>query len=59
MTSGGTFPQRLTKIDDLTRPDHWNLTEEDDCYFLGEYARSQLAQVLGSIDDLLASETRP
>lgn len=37
MTSGGTFPQRLTKIDDLTRPDHWYLTEEDDCYFLGEY----------------------
>jgi hypothetical protein len=37
MTSGGTFPQRLTKIDDLTRPDHWYLTAEDDCYFLGEY----------------------
>jgi hypothetical protein len=37
MTSGGTFPQRLTKIDDLTRPDHWYLTAEDDCYFIGEY----------------------
>jgi hypothetical protein len=37
MTSGDTFPQRLTKIDDLTRPDHFYLTPEDDCYFLGEY----------------------
>src|SRR6202521_4317351 len=37
MTSGNTFPQRLTKIDDLTRPDHFYLTPEDDCYFLGEY----------------------
>jgi hypothetical protein len=37
MTSGSTFPQRLTKIDDLTRPDHYHLASEDDCYFLGEY----------------------
>jgi hypothetical protein len=37
MTSAGTFPQRLTKIDDLTRPDHSYLTAADDCYFLGEY----------------------
>ena len=37
MTSGSTFPQRLTKIDDLTRPDHWYLTAADQCYFLGEY----------------------
>ena len=37
MTSAGTFPQRLTKIDDLTRPDHFYLTPGDDCYFLGEY----------------------
>lgn len=37
MTSGNTFPQRLTKIDDLTRPDHSYLTEGDECYFLGEY----------------------
>ena len=36
-TSGSTFPQRLTKIDDLTRPDHSHLTPEDTCYFLGEY----------------------
>jgi len=37
MTSGGTFPQRLTKIDDLARPDHFYLTPTDECYFLGEY----------------------
>lgn len=29
--------QRLTKIDDLTRPDHSFLTEEDSCFYLGEY----------------------
>ena len=37
MTSASTFPKRLTKIDDLTRPDHSYLTPEDACYFLGEY----------------------
>lgn len=35
--SNGTFPQRFTKVDDLTRPDHWYLTSEDVCYFIGEY----------------------
>jgi len=37
MTSGSTFPQRLTKIDDLTRADHFYLAVEDECYFLGDY----------------------
>lgn len=37
MTSSNTFPRRLTEIDDLARPDHWYLTPEDNCYFLGEY----------------------
>lgn len=37
MTSGSTLPPRLTKIDDLARPDHYYLTAEDDCYFLSEY----------------------
>jgi hypothetical protein len=37
MTSATTFPIRLTKIDDLTRPDHFYLTAADSCYFLGEY----------------------
>ena len=37
MSSGSTFPQRLTEIDDLTRPDHSYLELSDRCYFLGEY----------------------
>jgi hypothetical protein len=37
MTSASIFPLRLTKIDDLARPDHFYLTVADDCYFLGEY----------------------
>ena len=28
---------RFTKIDDLTRGDHWHLTPDDRCFFLGEY----------------------
>jgi len=38
MTSAGTFPNRLTEIDDLSRPDHSYLSAEDNCYFLGEYS---------------------
>jgi predicted amidophosphoribosyltransferase len=41
MTSASTFPLRLTKVDDLTRPDHFYLTAADDCYFLGEYTARQ------------------
>lgn len=37
MTFDNTFPQRFTKIDDLTRSDHSYLTEADICYFIGEY----------------------
>ena len=37
MTSASTSLPRLTKIDDLTRPDHSYLSAADDCYFLGEY----------------------
>lgn len=28
---------RFTRIDDLTRRDHWHLTPEDRCFFFGEY----------------------
>src|SRR5450432_2571702 len=38
MTSANIFPRRLTKIDDLARPDHFYLTPADDCYFMGEYS---------------------
>ncbi len=37
MTSDVAFPDRLTEIDELTRPDHYWLTDDDRCYFLGEY----------------------
>ena len=31
------FADRFTQIDELTRPDHVWLTEDDSCFFLGEY----------------------
>jgi hypothetical protein len=31
------LPTRLSKIDELTRPDHTFLEPEDDCYYLGDY----------------------
>ena len=37
MTSESSFPQRLTEIDDLTRPDHRYLVASDICHFIGEY----------------------
>ena len=37
MTSASTFPQRLTKIDDLARRDHYYLTDVDACFYIGEY----------------------
>jgi hypothetical protein len=36
--SNGTFPQRLTEIDELTRPDHSYLRPEDRCVYFGEYS---------------------
>ena len=41
MTSAVAFPDRFTEIDELTRPDHSWLTDEDRCYFLGEYTARQ------------------
>ena len=41
MTSDVAFPDRFTEIDELTRPDHSWLTDEDRCYFLGEYTARQ------------------
>ena len=41
MTSAGTFAHRFTRIDDLSRPDHWHLAEGDACYFIGEYTARQ------------------
>jgi len=36
-TSVAILPARLTEIDALTRQDHSYLTEDDTCYYLGEY----------------------
>lgn len=36
--SNGTFPKRLTEIDDLTRQEHSFLTEDDRCFYFGEYS---------------------
>ena len=41
MTSAGALAHRFTRIDDLSRPDHWHLAEGDACYFLGEYTARQ------------------
>lgn len=42
MTSAAnSFPERLTKIDELTRRDHHHLRDGDNCYFLGEYTARQ------------------
>lgn len=38
MTSAASsFPNRLTEIDELTRPDHHYLSIDDRCVFLGDY----------------------
>lgn len=38
-TSGDTlFPSRLTRIDELTRPDHSFLNENDECLYFGDYS---------------------
>ncbi len=36
-TSRGHFPRRATAVDELTRPDHYYLDEDDRCAFIGEY----------------------
>jgi hypothetical protein len=36
-SSNISFPQRLTKIDELTRGDHTYLEGSDECLFFGDY----------------------
>ena len=56
--SNGTFPQRLTKIDDLSRGDHHYLRPDDDCFFFGEYtARAGFAA--GPTNDLIHNFKKP
>ena len=37
MTSNASFPNRLLKVDDLVRSDHYYLSDDDVCYYIGEY----------------------
>lgn len=37
MTSDGSWSNKLRKISELERPDHVFLTEDDECYFFGDY----------------------
>ena len=57
-TSGSTFPQRLTKIDDLTRPDHSYLTAADDCYFIGEYT-ARKGYAFSATNNLIVNLKKP
>lgn len=36
-TSDASWKGRLRLIGDLERPDHYHLTRDDQCYFLGDY----------------------
>lgn len=38
--SQSSLPRQLTKVDALA-PDHWHLTESDECHFLGEYTAGE------------------
>ena len=37
MTSGAPFPRRFSKVDELALPNHFFLSEDDNCYYIGEY----------------------
>lgn len=52
------MPTRLSKIDDLTRPDHTFLDAGDICYYLGEYtARAGFA--FSETNDLIQNLKKP
>jgi hypothetical protein len=59
MTSGSTsFPQRLTKVDELTRGDHTYLDADDECLFFGDYsARKGFAH--GATNNLIFNFKKP
>jgi hypothetical protein len=59
------LPTRLSKIDELTRPDHTFLTPDDDCYFLGEYnarkgfAFSEMNNLINNLQKPMDRRDRP
>ena len=58
MTSMSTFPRRFTEIDDLTRPDHFYLTADDNCYFIGEYT-ARKSYAYSSTNSLILNFKKP
>lgn len=59
------FPNNLTEIDPLTRPDHSYLTAGDECLFLGEYtaragfAHSETNQLIFNLKKPMDRKGRP
>jgi predicted amidophosphoribosyltransferase len=49
---------RLTKIDDLTRPDHTFLDADDSCFFLGEYT-ARAGYAASATNDLINNLKKP
>ena len=58
MTSNAPFPCRLTRVNDLTRPDHYYLTEADVCFFVGEYTARQ-GYAYSATDGLISNFKKP
>ena len=48
---------RFTKVDDLTRGDHYYIRPEDECYHLGEYMSRQ--GYAGATNDLIQNLKKP
>lgn len=59
------MPPRLTKIDELTRSDHFHIAEDDDCYYLreytagGGYAYSSTNQLISNLKKPVDRRGRP
>ncbi len=58
MTSERPFPRRLTKVDELMRCDHAHLSNEDECYFLGEYT-ARRGYAYSSTNNLISNFKKP
>ena len=52
------MPPRLQKIDEHTRPDHWYLNEDDECYYVLEYTPRQ-EPPYDSTSDLIFNLKKP
>lgn len=53
-----SLPDRFTRIDELTRPDHHWLNDEDSCYFLGEYVAGR-GYAYSSTNNLISNFKKP